>query len=141
MKTKDSLCSWLFHLGQYLDIKLDSFSDTLPFISTLNPLSFSILYDQISSTNERESRTYTQTSSTTDVTTTAPSAQTVQLSPHFIRHHDSVTGTIFPSIFPPLIHTGAVELRLAQLCIDVIMETTEPLGESVAAAGVRSIGF
>ena len=53
----------------------------------------------------------------------------------------SVTGTIFPSIFPPLVHTGAVELRLAQPDVDVIMDTTEPLRKSMAAPGVWLIGF
>lgn len=52
-----------------------------------------------------------------------------------------VTGAIFPSILPPLIHTGAVELNLAQPDIDVIVDTTEPLRKSMAAPGVRLIGF
>lgn len=52
-----------------------------------------------------------------------------------------VTGPIFPSIPPPLIHTGAVELGLSQPDIDVIMDTTEPLRQRVAAPGVWLIGF
>lgn len=52
-----------------------------------------------------------------------------------------VTGPIFPSIPPPLIHTGAVELGLSQPDIDVIMDTTEPLREGMAVPGVWLIGF
>ena len=61
------------------------------------------------------------------------------LSPHI--SYCSVTGAIFPSIFPPLIHTGAVELRLSQTDVDAIVNITEPLRESVATLGVRLIGF
>lgn len=53
----------------------------------------------------------------------------------------SVTGAIFPSILPPLIHTGAVKLRLAQAHVDLIMDPAEPLGESVATLGIRLVGF
>lgn len=53
----------------------------------------------------------------------------------------SVTGAIFPAIPPPLIHTGAVKLGLAQPDVDVIVDTTEPLRKSVAAPGVWLIGF
>lgn len=57
----------------------------------------------------------------------------VSVSPHICR---SITGTIFPSISPPLIHSGAVEFRLAETHVDAVMKATEPLRESVAAAGV-----
>lgn len=53
----------------------------------------------------------------------------------------SVTGTILPSVFPPLIHSGAVELRLAESHVDVIVDTTEPLRQIMAAPRVRLIGF
>lgn len=53
----------------------------------------------------------------------------------------SVAGAILPSISPPLVHTGTVELRLAQSHIDVIMDTAEPLRQGMAAPRVRLIGF
>lgn len=52
-----------------------------------------------------------------------------------------VTGAIFPAIPPPLIHARAVELGLPQPDVDVIMDTTEPLREGMAAPGVWLIGF
>lgn len=52
-----------------------------------------------------------------------------------------VTGAIFPAILPPLVHAGAVELGLPQPDVDVIMDTTEPLREGMAATGVWLIGF
>lgn len=57
-----------------------------------------------------------------------------------LRAH-SVTRTIFPSIFPPLVHKRAVKLWLSQSDVDVVVKTTEPLRKSVAAAGLRLIGL
>lgn len=57
------------------------------------------------------------------------------------RRTSLVTGAVFPSVLPPLIHAGAVELRLAQPDIDVVVDTTEPLRKSMATPGVRLIGF
>lgn len=68
----------------------------------------------------------------------------LHLSPHIslqCRHNPSITGTIFPSIFPPLIHTGAVKLGLPQSDVDVIVEMTKPLGESMATPSVWLIVF
>lgn len=56
-------------------------------------------------------------------------------------HNPSVTGSVFPSILPSLIHTGAIELGLSQTNVGLIVNAAEPLGKSVAASGVRLIGF
>lgn len=53
----------------------------------------------------------------------------------------SVTGAVSPAVPPPLVHARAVELGLPQPDVDVIMDTTEPLGEGMAALGVWLIGF
>lgn len=53
----------------------------------------------------------------------------------------SVAGTIFPSVFPPLVDAGAVELGLSQPDVDAVVDVTEPLRERVATPGVRLVGF
>lgn len=64
------------------------------------------------------------------------------LTKHVVRSAPGlVTGTIFPAIPPPLVHTSAVELGLPQPDVDVVMNAAEPLRESMAAPGVWLIGF
>lgn len=52
-----------------------------------------------------------------------------------------VTGAVLPAISPSLVHKRAVELRLPQADVDLIMQTAEPLGERVAAARIRVVGL
>lgn len=58
-----------------------------------------------------------------------------------LRSPGSVTGTVFPAVPPPLVHTRAVELGLPQPHVDVVMDTAEPLREGMAAPGVWLIAF
>ena len=61
----------------------------------------------------------------------APSGRASPGSGHWL-----VTGAIFPAIAPALIHQGAVEVRLAQLAVHLVVQTAEPLGEAHTSACV-----
>lgn len=63
-----------------------------------------------------------------------------QLCPLVSQPH-SITGAVFPSVLPPLVHTGAVKLRLAQPDVDVIVNAAEPLRKGMSTPGVWLISF